>query len=421
MIGNMIFFAHYTLLLLYGILLSLIFAGIKFTKKNLGMMILLFVICGLSQVFAYLSFNEIFVWKIYPLITHLPLLLFLCLYYHKRLVTAISAITTAYLFCQPAKWFGLLFESLTADSVAGRITRIIVLAATGFFVLRYLAAYFSDIFNKDSQSVLIFGIVPIIYYIFDYSMSIYTDFWNSSNRTAAEFLPFFLCVVYILFCIVYYHAYEQKADAERKEQMIHITVEQQAKEIEAIRRSEQEIRLLRHDMRFFLSSLALCLEESKQEKALQMIASYIDTVEATSVKRYCSNVILNCVLSDIAAKCAENHIHFDPVVELDDFRLDEIMFSSIVSNALDNALNAQKRLPENERFIKLMLKNSNGKILLSIKNPFDTQPIFSDDLPISTKPNHGYGTQSIRYMTERLGGNCQFIVEDKLFVLRVVI
>lgn len=421
MIGNMIFFAHYTLLLLYGILLSLIFAGIKFTKKNLGMMILLFVICGLSQVFAYLSFNEIFVWKIYPLITHLPLLLFLCLYYHKRLVTAISAITTAYLFCQPAKWFGLLFESLTADSVAGRITRIIVLAATGFFVLRYLAAYFSDIFNKDSQSVLIFGIVPIIYYIFDYSMSIYTDFWNSSNRTAAEFLPFFLCVVYILFCIVYYHAYEQKADAERKEQMIHITVEQQAKEIEAIRRSEQEIRLLRHDMRFFLSSLALCLEESKQEKALQMIASYIDTVEATSVKRYCSNVILNCVLSDIAAKCAENHIHFDPVVEFDDFRLDEIMFSSIVSNALDNALNAQKRLPENERFIKLMLKNSNGKILLSIKNPFDTQPIFSDDLPISTKPNHGYGTQSIRYMTERLGGNCQFIVEDKLFVLRVVI
>ena len=54
-------------------------------------------------------------------------------------------------------------------------------------------------------------------------------------------------------------------------------------------------------------------------------------------------------------------------------------------------------------------------------NPFLEKPIFSDGIPITTKKGHGYGTQSIRYMTERLGGNCMFSIEDQQFILRVIL
>ena len=92
-----------------------------------------------------------------------------------------------------------------------------------------------------------------------------------------------------------------------------------------------------------------------------------------------------------------------------------------MSNALDNALNAQKRLPENKRSIHVMLKNRDHKLLFSVKNPFFEQPIFIDGFPASNRKGHGYGTKSIAYLTERLGGNYQFTLEDDLFVLRVVI
>ena len=68
-----------------------------------------------------------------------------------------------------------------------------------------------------------------------------------------------------------------------------------------------------------------------------------------------------------------------------------------------------------------LLKTSNDKLLLSVKNYFDDNIIFSDGLPVSNKPGHGYGTQSMRYMTERIGGKCQFTIERKEFILRVVI
>ena len=70
---------------------------------------------------------------------------------------------------------------------------------------------------------------------------------------------------------------------------------------------------------------------------------------------------------------------------------------------------------------KLMLKIDNGKLLLSIRNHFEEKIVFSDDIPVSNKVGHGYGTQSICYMTEKLGGNYQFMVEGNEFILRVII
>ena len=68
-----------------------------------------------------------------------------------------------------------------------------------------------------------------------------------------------------------------------------------------------------------------------------------------------------------------------------------------------------------------MLKKFDGKLLLSVKNPFKDMPSFVDGIPSTDEKGHGYGTQSIRYMTDKLGGKCQFTVQNNLFVLRVVI
>ena len=93
-------------------------------------------------------------------------------------------------------------------------------------------------------------------------------------------------------------------------------------------------------------------------------------------------------------------------VELDELKVDELLFCSILSNALDNALNAQKLLPAQKCSIRVMIKVSNEKLLLSVKNPIGQRITFADGLPVTGRRGHGYGTQSIRYMTAKLGGMC---------------
>lgn len=421
MFTNILTFLHGAIILCFGITLSVAFAGIRFTKQNILTFLGLFLFSGGLQLTAMIFLSETMVWKLYPFITHLPLILLLCIRYHKSAVTAMAAAFTAYICCQPAKWIGVITLQATGSQNWEYVARILCLVLVGYFALTYLALYLAQIFNKDKRSVSIFGSVPTVYYLFDYATVVYTDLWLRNNRIVAEFLPFFLFVMYMLFCMVYYKEYEQKADAERKEQMIRITTQQQARELAAMERSQQEIRLLRHDMRLLLGNLAVALEEGDLEHAKKMVAGYTDTVDKTTIRRYCENDTINYILSHFAARCESNKILFQADVEIDKELPEELLFSSILSNALDNALNAQLELPEKKRNIKVMLKNSDGRLLLSVKNPFRKAPQFADGLPVSSRKGHGYGTQSIRYMTDRLGGNCQFSVQKDLFVLRVIV
>lgn len=407
--------------MLFGIVLSFAFSGLRFTKKNNIFISLIFLVLGIVQLGVFWLLGETKTWELYPLIVHLPIAVFLCLTLKKKVTTVLAAISLAYLCCQPSKWIGLLAETFINSNPIVTNIRIIVLLLVAFIVIRYLALYISEIFNKDNRSVLIFSSIPMIYYLFDYTVGIYTDLWNSHYRVISEFLPFLLCVAFVAFCVIYYKEYEKKADSERKEQIIKITVQQQAKEIAAIKKSNLETRLLRHDMRLLLSNLALSIEQNDKENSLKMISGFVKQVEASSLQRYCENDTVNYILTNFENKCRESGVEFKATIEIEKLAVDEILFSSIISNALDNALNSQAKLPEEERYIKLMLKNSDGKLLFSVKNPISEKPIFIDGLPVSNRKGHGYGTQSIRYMTERLGGKCQFIIQDNTFILRVVL
>lgn len=421
MLDSILIFLHGAVILLFGITLSAAFAGIRNNRENALVFLVLYLLSGGLQLGATLLFSADLVWKLYPVIAHLPLILLLCRYYCKTIPTALAATFSAYLCCQPAKWAGVVTFQLTGSPVWEYVVRLAMLVIVGHVGLTYVAPCLSDIYNKERRSVCIFGIVPTVYYIFDYATGVYSDLWYSSNPIIAEFLPLVLALTHMVFCFVYYREYEQKADAQRNEEIMRITSQQQAKELMAVKRSEQEIRLLRHDMRLLLSSIDISIENGDTEKARELICAYTDNINRTKVERFCANDSVNYVLSDYAGRCKVEGIPFTHIIEMDALKVDEILFCSILSNALDNALNAQKSLPAEKRSIRVMIKISNGKLLLSVKNPVGTNVVFADGLPVTGKRGHGYGTQSIRYMTEKLGGNCQFSIQNDTFILRVVL
>lgn len=69
-------------------------------------------------------------------------------------------------------------------------------------------------------------------------------------------------------------------------------------------------------------------------------------------------------------------------------------------------------LEAEKRHVALHLRTNDDKLLISVKNTFAEKPVMTDGIPHSSKAGHGVGTQSIRYVTENLNGNCQFSVQD---------
>jgi len=419
---TVLFFAHYAVLLLFGITLSFAFCGLRFTKKNCLILFALFLFCAALQITVYTTLGEAKTWQLYPVIVHVPLGILLGAVFRKRPVSVLASVSLSYLCCQPSKWIGILADILTHNNVVVLSVRIVTLLLGGFLLAYFLAPYIYKIFsNKDNKTTFVIGCIPLTYYLFDYATMVYSDLWYTNHRVVGEFLSFLLCASFITFCILYYKEYEKKADAERKERIVEITAQQQIKEIDAIRKSDLETRLLRHDMRLLLSNLALSVEQDDKETALKLISGYTEQVEKVSLRRYCGNDTINYILQNYESRCRDLGIRFNADVQIGEFTLDEVLFSSILSNALDNAINAQAALPEEQRTVTLMLKDSGGKLLLSVKNPYKDRPVFIDGLPVASKQGHGYGTQSIRYMTERLGGKCRFVLQDNTFVLQIVL
>ena len=231
-----------------------------------------------------------------------------------------------------------------------------------------------------------------------------------------------LCITYILFLSMYFKQYEEKRETEQRNQLMEMKRAQSEKEIEAIKRSEYAVSILRHDMRHFLNNISSYIGNGEIEKAQELIHEVISATEKTATRRYCKNEIINLILSSYEEKIRTNAIAFKYLIQVPEhLPYSEVDLTAILSNAMENAVKAVKPLPSAQRMIDLDLRMKENKLLISLKNTYAEIPELQDGMPVSKEEGHGIGTQSIRYVAEKLHGNCQFSIVDDRFVLRVVL
>lgn len=422
MMQTILFAINYSLLLFFGIYVSAAFLGINFNKKN-NMVFILFGMADLVlQLLVHALWGMKFAEMSYPLITHLPLLLLFLFYFKQNVLSTLFAILSAYLCCEIIKWFGLVALSLGDKLWIMFTARIILTIPIWYFIMRYVSRSLRVILSKSKKTLLILGFLPAVYYLFDYIVTVYTNLLYTGSQIIFEFLPFMLCVAYLLFCVIYFKEYEEKCAAEHQKRLIEIQATQSMKEIEEIKRSSYEISLIRHDMRHFLSSVSAMIENKKYDKAKNYIKEIIEVTDQTAVHKFCENETVNMILSFYESRMTDRHICFDASVAIpSELPCSELEFTSILSNGLDNAINAVDELEEAKRTICLKMHIKNEKLLLSIHNPFLTAPVFKDGIPVTDMVGHGLGTQSIQYLTAKLNGKCQFAVDNGVFSLRIVL
>lgn len=413
---------NFGVLLFFGIYVSAAFLSITLNKKN-HVVLLLFGMANLGlQMLIHALLGMDYAEMLYPLITHLPLLLLFVLYFKQKLLSGLFAILSAYLCCQVSKWFGLIVLSISHEDWIMYAARIIITIPIWYMIIRYASRSLHVILTKSKKTLLVFGILPALYYLFDYIATVYTRLLYTGSYVAFEFLPFLLCIAYLFFSVVYFKEYEQKCEAEQQKKLVEIQTAQSIKEIEEIKRSSYEVSLIRHDMRHFLSNVSAMVENKDYRKAQDYIQKIIKVTDQTAIHKYCENEMVNMILSSYESRMTEKSIQFDATVAIPaKLPCPELEFTSILSNGLENAINAVEELQGAKRTIHLKLHVKNEKLLLSIHNPYITPPVFKDGIPVTDMVGHGLGTQSIQYVTNKLSGNCQFAADNGIFSLRIVL
>lgn len=407
---------RYIFTLYFGVFVTTSIIGIKNNKKNILILNAFCVIDLLLDLMLIYFKSSASVISAYPLVTHLPLLLILIFVFHRSVLKSLLAVTSAYMCCQICNWMSIITEWLGYESWIVDLTYIAGIFLTYFIVHRFIAPALSDIFVKPDVELIPICIMPFFYYIFDYATTVYTKLLYSGSRIVVEFVPFLMCISFLTFCVVYYHSIERQQQIATQNYFMQIKQAQFAKEIESMQRNEKNVSLLRHDMRHFLNNIAAFIENNENDKALDYIHSIVKATEKTTRKRFCANEIINIIIMSHADSFKDKHIDFRYSISVPSkLPFSDIDMTSILQNALENAMNAVMKLEPEKRFIRLSISEKSGKLLISVENPYAVRPKLINDMPVTTERGHGLGTRSIRQTSERLGGKCQYSVTDTLF------
>ena len=422
MLENILSILHHATTLLFGVYISSAFLGIRMNRKNILILFGFTSAVGAIYVLSFICFGEVITTQIYPLIIHIPLIIFLSLFYkYKPMLSALSVLT-AYLCCQISKWVGLVALDMTKQEWVYYSARIVTTVIVFAVLIRFVSNATAQLIQMPVKSLMIFALMPFTYYLFDYITGVYTALLYSGKEVVVEFLGFVLCIAYLLFLLVYFKQYEEKQEAQQRNRMMEMQRAQSKKELEAIKRSEYSASLLRHDMRHFLANISAFIDNDETEKAKEYISEVLQSVDQTTMHKYCKNEIVNMILSSHENEIKANQIELQHSIQIPErLPFSDVDLTSILSNALENAIHAVLPLEAEKRKIVLDLRMNGEKLLISVKNTFAEMPQIVDGMPLSQKAGHGFGTQSIRYITEKMKGNCQFTVKEDWFIVRVVV
>ena len=411
---------NFGVVLFFGIALSLSFADIE-SKNNKKQYALTFCAFGILQIIAYFLLGDEFLFKSYPFLTHFPLFLLLKLYYKKSSYIAGISVLSAYLFCTPRKWIGTAVSFFWGyDAQISYIVQIAVSIPLLMTIVRYISPHVARLKFESNRILKFFIMVPLLYYVLEYILTVYTDLLYRGGAVIVEFMDAAVVVVYFIFSIVYLKTLYEKKKVEVEQALFKVLADQSKSEIEALRKSEKQAVIYRHDLRHHMNYLNACISENNVKDAISYIAAVCEGIDNAKVIRYSENESVNLILSSYAAKAAEKQIHSEINVSTVDFgRLTVPDLCSLLSNALENAIHACEKIPDSkERCIWLRMYSKNNKLCIDIRNRYQTEPVFHQGFPVSKEQGHGFGTKSMAHVVEKHDGVYRFLVGGGLFIFQ---
>lgn len=413
---------NYGLVLVYGLFLSVLIAGGWETQRQKRLIVLLCPVLLGGQSLSALLWGVASTEKLYPLIIHLPMILALVLGLKKKVGIAAVSVLAAYLCCQFPRIICLLLTDLCGSALVGEIGYTLCIGPIFYLLWRYFVPAVHSAITLSRRTLILFGSLPVVYYLFDYAAVVYTDILSMSLQSLAEFLPSALLVFYIIFLVAYHGQVQKLMHTELQNSVLESQRKLSVTKLEDLRRAETQAAIYQHDMRHHLVMIEGFLSAGKPHQAEAYIQSVRESVDTLLPQRFCENETVNLLCAAFCEQARKLDISLECKVTLPEtLSIPDIELCAVLSNGLENALHAAAALEDGARWVSLSCSLQRNKLLLAIRNPYTGQVIMRNGLPVSQQSGHGYGCQSIHAIVEQHRGMYSFEPANGVFTLRVML
>lgn len=325
---------------------------------------------------------------------------------------------------------GMVLAMLTSDSVAN-MKNDTLFYFQGMFISKLVELIIVKVIgrfrNKHVYALKLrtwFGImlIPITNIIITYEL--YDIAYQSSDmRNKLRLFFIFLCM--LATTAVAFHLFENELKIVERNVRLDMLEKQIANEqayYKDIARTQTELQKTAHDMKNALLAVLGTVSDGNAPAAEGKLRDMLQVATDSLQTVYTGRATVDAMLNVKARRMREKHIRFEPICFLrKEMALDDIDFCIFLGNALDNAIEACEKLPEEKRYIQLKLLESDGTLSCSMENPTDgALPENGARTTKRDRRRHGFGLENMREIVRKNGGEMETRSADGKFVLLAV-
>lgn len=359
------------------------------------------------------------------------------------------SINFVFLFCVVKdKWSSALFHAIISTTAMGLsevvtfsffstmpvdiyseslvINKIIMLTIISkllyFLILFFISHAFSVNKKKDSISTsesILLSVIPVLSVGITLSLIAVQSISNIPNKT--NYLINFSALAILVINIIIFNLFEYRniKNNELNETQLLLQKEYDSSEYyKMLLEQDENQKILVHDMKKHLSTIALLISENTPERAISYIDKLLDFSDFKTSVKLCNNDLLNAILGKYQKDCTMNHISFTVDIRNNsiDFLLDNEL-SALFGNLLDNALEAASKTTEGFIDLCAAYNETSGYTLITMENSCRINPFDKNSIALKTikqdSRRHGFGMKSIKKIVSNYNGDMRVYYEDE--------
>ena len=325
--------------------------------------------------------------------------------------------------------FFLSGKSINEISIQGSesLARVlgIVLTNTLYLLTAYiLTCFFHDKIKLKKEEyiiIIIYYIIFLIVVLLSIAMSRNVDFSLIWQKTFL-ILDMLMFIANIIVLKMIFHINQQN-HYEMENALLYMQITQQEKRIREEEKNYREFQLLRHDLKRYLVTYRQLLQEGKYEVIEADIDKILGKRLNTNHCVYTENTILNAVICEKMEQCSIKNIKIEVQVNADK-DMDSIEYGVVLSNLLDNAIEAEEQEKEENRYICLNIGVEQNMIHLVVSNYIAESVLQNNTLLETSKKNkqlHGIGLRGVKEFVKNKKGEIEIFEENHMFVVHICV
>ena len=248
---------------------------------------------------------------------------------------------------------------------------------------------------------------------------------NEVRRTFNRAMPLIgfmaICVLTLIIFIMYF--FSERQQERFKVSFLEMRTNLLSEKYDSINEIYRNNSKLYHDLNNHLNVLYHILDDQNVDEAKE----YIKEI-STPILRLCNTIwtgidVVDVVINSKLQRMQELHIESDINVELPrNSNISSNDLCTILSNIIDNAIEATEQLQEN-KWIHITMRRINYFLFIKVVNSCNDVKKF-ETFPDTTKENkmfHGWGLQSVSDVVKKYEGTLECVNEKGEFIVKIML